>query len=87
MRISTGVFAKAIKDYFPASEPMVRAWCEEGLLKARRNPAKEQGHWLIMPDGIKAFLVDHLSFDPEEVSQVERKLGINFIQFKLAFAA
>ena len=84
MRISTSDFTKAISKYFPARESMVRDWCEEGLLKARRNPAAIRGHWMIASEGIRSFLLNKLEFNPIEVEEVEKNLGINFTQIKLA---
>ena len=69
MSITTGDFAKAIAPFYACDSDTVADWCEEGLLKARRNPYARltRPKWQIVPSGISEFLKTKLFFDENEV--------------------
>lgn len=86
--ITTADFSKAIDGFYSCREAEVRDWCEQGILKARRNPSPRltRPKWRIAADGVENFLRNHLDFEEHEVKEVLKRLRINFKQLFLRVA-
>ena len=91
MRITTGDFARALQpDWRPATDNIVRGWCESGLLKACRNPLG--GKYALDPESIQndillGLLLKHGEITRENVEVILSRLGISFRQFCLKISA
>ncbi len=84
MKITTGDYARAILFDFPiATDDMVRAWCEEGILEYWRNPAG--GRYFIRPSCIYKNLREFIGLSHEQAVKVGASLGVNFNQCVLPF--
>lgn len=84
MRITTGDLARALKEDFPpATDDMVRAWCEEGHIDYWKNPFGKR--YFLKPQSIKEFLVAHFSMDEKAILRIGAILRVNFNQIFLTF--
>lgn len=88
--LSTNDFAWAIEPNYSCTETEVRGWCEEGLLRAFRNPVggSTKKKWRIPPSSVEPFLKEHLKFNESEVVSTFRRLAERFGgAFQLGFIA
>lgn len=77
--LTTGQLARGLRQlgiYPPASEVVVRGWCEAGELTYWRNPVG-QGRYLPKVSATRQFLIDKFGTTPEQLDVLSKRLGVN----------